>query len=369
MSTQKGQKMYTVKNPVDLCIDPGNGKTAVVAERYAPTLFPSVIQQTTDQRLDGKGSQGFVLHIERQNAQTGDYQDRKSFAIGETALLLPGLKSRDTSKNRIGSEYQLILILGATVKALSEMIDSSASEIKASVNWWLNCPPVFFNLAQKMYDLSGIYKVEYDRKIYYITGTVAWTYPEGAGAFACYALDAKGRFANPDFATGRSGIVDGGYKTVDHAVFQGPTLLENTAGSLTNSITGVYRLMQSWAQTDLNETWTEDETEQAIRNGYAILRETKEKVDLSDWVADLGSRLAELVERDIFQKEWNGLGDVDRVLLAGGCAYMIGPWLKEAYPNVIHLKDEYAHTQDLQYEMMNCVGALRMLLAERAAAK
>lgn len=360
------KKVYTVKYPVDLAIDAGNGTTCVVGDRNEPIVFPSVIQQVEDVRLDGRGSQGFTIHVERRNAKTGDYQDRRSWAIGETANLLPGLKTRITSKDRIGSEYQLVLILAGTVRALDEAIDSESDEFKVNVTWWLNTPPIYYRLAQKMYDLAGDYRVEYNRRTFHIVATVGHVYPEGAGAGAAYMLNELGQFVNTAFTEGRTGIVDGGYRTIDSAVFQGPTLLENTAQSLTNSISGVYQLMQQWAIEDYGEDWTEEECETNLRNGYAVLRETKERVDLSDWIDDLGSRLADLIDSDIFQKLWNGLGDVDRVILAGGVSYMVAGHLKERYPNVIVLREEYPHTRTVPYELMNAVGHLRLLRAERA---
>ena len=136
---------------------------------------------------------------------------------------------------------------------------------------------------------------------------------------------------------------------------------------MTNSITGVYQLMQRWAMDEFGEDWTEEECETNLRNGYAILRESKERADLSDWIDDLGARLADLIEADVFQKQWNGLGDVDRVILAGGVSYMVAHHLKERFPNVIILRDEHPHTANVAYELMNATGHIRLLRAERAA--
>lgn len=357
-------RKYTVKHPVDLAIDAGNGTTCVASQRCQPFLFPSVVQQVEDVRLDGRGSQGFTIHVSPMRADNGATV-RKSWAVGETANLLPGLKTRITTAQRIGSEYQLVLILAATVRALAEMEVSTADEITVGVIWLLNCPPVYYGMAGRLYDLAGRYVVEYDGKVYHLTATVQHVYPEGAGAAACYMLDSTGRFVNPQFASGRTGIVDAGYRTIDSAVFEGPVLLENTAQSLTNSITGVYHLAQRWALEEFGEDWTEQETETAIRRGYAVMRETKERVDLTGWIDDLGGRLADLVDADVFQKQWNGLGDVDRVILAGGVAYMIAPHLKERYPAVVQLRDDFPHTRPIGYELMNAVGHIRMLQAER----
>jgi len=362
------KKVYTVKAPIDLAIDAGNGTTCVVAERGQPHVFASVIQQVEDVRLDGRGSQGFTIHVERMNSKTGAYQDRRSFAIGETATLLPGLTTRITSKERIGSEYQLILILAGTVKALAELIESDAREYKVQVTWWLNVPPVYYNLAPLLEDLAGEYRVEYQNRLYRLAASVGHVFPEGAGAGAAYMLDDKGHFVNEAFAHGRTGIVDGGYRTIDSAIFEGPVLLANSAHSLTNSISGVYQLMQVWAMDEFGEDWSEEECETNLRHGYATLRASKQTVDLGDWIDDLGGRLADLIESDVFQKQWNGLGDVDRVILAGGVAYMVAPHLKERYPNVIVLREDYRHTASIPYELMNAVGHLRLLKAERLAA-
>lgn len=360
--------MYTVKAPIDLAIDAGNGTTCVVSDRGEPLVFPSVIQQVEDIRLDGRGSQGFTIHVERLNRQAGRYQERRSFAVGETATLLPGLKTRITSKERIGSEYQLILILAGTVRALADLIESEASEYKVRVVWWLNVPPVYFALAPLLEDLAGEYRVEYDNRVYRLEAGVGHVFPEGAGAGAAYMLSERGEFVNEAFARGRTGVVDGGYRTIDSAIFEGPMLLANSAHSLTNSISGVYQLMQVWAMDEFGEDWSEEECETNLRRGYATLRATKQTVDLSEWIDDLGARLADLIESDIFHKQWNGLGDVDRVILAGGVAYMVAPHLKERFPNVIVLREEYPHTATIPYELMNAVGHLRLLRAERLAA-
>ncbi len=363
---RRRKKVYTVKHPIDLIVDAGNGTTCVVAERLTPFVFPSVIQQIEDVRLDRRGTQGFTIHVERLNGQTGQWQDRKSFAVGETANILPGLKTRITSKDRIGSEYQLVLILAATVRALDALIDSEADEFKVKVNWLLNIPPIYYRMVQRMHELAGEYRVEYNQHIYRVEGAVAHVFPEGAGAGAAYMLDHNGVFANPSFAQGRTGIVDIGYRTIDTAIFEGPELLETSAKSLTNSISQMYQLMQQWAMDEFEEAWTEEECETALRNGFAALRHSKERVDLGEWIAELGVRLADLIERDVFQKQWNDLGDVDRVILAGGGAYMIAPHLKERYPNVIVQREDYPHTASVPYEMMNATGHLRLLLAEQA---
>lgn len=369
MSSKRGRKMYTVKAPIDLAIDAGNGTTCVTGDRAKPIVFPSVIGQIEDVRLDSHGSQGFTVHIEHKNEQTGDWQNRKTFAVGETANLLPGLKTRITSKERLGSEYQLVLILAGTVKALDALIDSQALEFRVKVNWWLNIPPIYYNLASLLYDLAGEYRVEYNGRFWQLEATVAHVYPEGAGAGAVYMLDESGIFVNHAFARGHTGIVDIGYRTIDCAIFEGPVLLDNTARSLTNSITGVYHLMQSWAMEDLNEDWSEEECETNLRRGFAILRHSKEQISLAPWIEDLGERLANLIDTDIFQKQWNGLGDVDRVVLAGGGSYMVAGPLKARYPNVIILREDYSHTQSVPYELMNAEGHIRLLMAERASAK
>lgn len=360
------KSVYTINYTVDMAIDAGNGTTCVVTERTKPIIFPSVIQSVENVRLDGSGTQGFTIHVERLNEQTNSWQDRKSWAVGETAVLLPGLKTRITSKDRIGSEYQLVLILAGTARALDAMLDSDADEIRVNVNWLLNTPPIYYRMAPALYELAGQYRIEYNRKHYFITAQVGHVYPEGAGAGACYMLDSNGQFINPAFATGHTGVVDGGYRTIDTVIFEGPTLLENSALSLTNSITGVYRLMQQWAAEEFNEDWTEEECETNLRNGHAILRDTKERVDLAEWIDDLGARLADLIEADVFQKQWNGLGDVDRVILAGGVSYMVAAHLKERYPNVVHLREDYPHVASVGYELLNATGHIRLLRADRA---
>jgi hypothetical protein len=351
---------HTVKEPITLAVDTGNGRTCVETASAARFAFPSVIQSTIDQRLDGTGTQGDVIHVTPN--PPGNAGSRKSWAFGETANLLSGLKIRDTSRNRIGSEYQLVLLLAATARALAGMYKTP--EVSANVHWLLNIPPVYWSLANRLYEFNGNYIVEFDKQTFNINGEVKRVFPEGTGAAACYLLDSNGRFANPQFAKGRTGVIDAGYRTIDYTLFEGPVMLENTAHSLTNSVSGIYSLMQQWAAEDYDETWGEDEIERNIQRGYCILRDTKEQVDLSDWIDDLGLRLADLIENDILLKAWDDLGAVDRVVLAGGISYMTAHHLIDRYPNVILKKDDFPAARDIGFEYLNVAGHMRLTKAE-----
>ena len=43
-------------------------------ERSILIIFPSVIQRVEDVRLDGRGSQGFTIHVERLNEQNNTWK-------------------------------------------------------------------------------------------------------------------------------------------------------------------------------------------------------------------------------------------------------------------------------------------------------
>lgn len=354
------QKRYSAPNPILIAVDTGNGRTCLETERGARGDFPSVIQATQDIRLDGSGTQGDVIHVTP--VPPGNVGARKSWAYGETANLLSGLKIRDTSRNRIGSEYQLVLLLAATARALAGMYKTP--EVTATVHWLLNVPPVYWSLADRLYDFEGQYTIEYDKQVFHINGEVLRIFPEGAGAAACYLLDSTGRFTSAQFARGRTGVIDAGYRTIDHTIFEGPVMMENTARSLTNSVSGIYTLIQQWAAEDYGEHWGEDEIERNIQRGYCILRETKEQIDLANWIDDLGGRLADLIENDILLKAWDDLGAVDRVVLAGGISYMTAHHLIDRYPNVVMRKEDFPQARDIGYEYLNVAGHLRLVKAE-----
>ena len=354
------KNQHTVKEPITLAVDTGNGRTCVETDRAARFDFPSVIQATQDIRLDGSGTQGDVIHVTPD--PPGNAGSRKSWAFGDTANLLGGLKIRDTSRNRIGSEYQLVLLLAATARALAGMYKTP--EVSAKVHWLLNIPPVYWSLADRLHEFNGQYTIEYDKQVFTVTGEVVRVFPEGAGAAACYLLDSTGRFSNAQFAKGRTGVIDAGYRTIDYTIFEGPVMLENTARSLTNSVSGIYTLVQQWAAEDYGETWGEDEIERNIQRGFCVLRDTKEQIDLSGWVDDLGLRLADLIENDILLKAWDDLGAVDRVVLAGGISYMTAHHLIDRYPAVILRKDDFPAARDIGYEYLNVAGHMRLTKAE-----
>lgn len=407
-------KSKTYKTQHLLAADIGNGES-FVTDGENGAAFSSVRAPVEVQQLDGRGDHGFVVGIvQRGNSWLGyredetvdfehdsvtkliqivlnkgtedeqrfpamtddpdeiehdhdnrrlDYPGRVTqwYAIGDDASLYTRNPERDTSEDRIGSDYQLTLLLAGTVEYLNQHQygNSDYDAIMVNVSWILNCPPIYYDSsAQYLYDFAGVYVVEYAGRIWTINANVQHVYPEGVGALGAYMLDQKGKLVNPFGKSEMSAVIDGGFGTTDWTLARGTKILTDSAWSQPGAISEMTKTMKRWARDRFNEDWNQQTCERAIRTGQHTVAKTAEVVSVQGWLDQLGSELWAQLDQDIVQEYL--LGNVTKILLSGGMSHMIEPYAIQAYPGLIIDRSQFDTIRDIPYHHMNAVGHVRL---------
>ncbi len=148
--------------------------------------------------------------------------------------------------------------------------------------------------------------------------------PQPLGSFFSLLFDDHGRVKDGSLASGKVGILDIGFYTTDLITIHDMELIEKQMDSYENGVSTALELIAK----DINNVYGRkpilNETEQAIKEGY--IRVYGEPKDIRH-VAD--QRLTEL-SREIESKAktvWKSAVDIDRVILTGGGAALLKPYL------------------------------------------
>lgn len=148
--------------------------------------------------------------------------------------------------------------------------------------------------------------------------------PQPVGAFFSLLFDEKGSVLESRLASSRVGILDIGFFTTDLLTIDGMSVVEKQLASFEN---GVSTALEAIRQ-DLADTY---KLQLDIRRTDEVVRRGKVSVygEEKDITAISGKRLGEL-ETEIqaqAQTIWGNAADLDRVILSGGGATMLSPYL------------------------------------------
>ena len=350
------------------CSDSGNGNTCAVLTGSKKSIsFPSIRARITSKTLGlGKGHEldftSVVWH--------GD-----TYAVGDDALLVnrQGI-DKHMGVNRYGGEHHQFL----TAYALARLGIKSGN-----IDLTLLCPPAMYNdLRQVMIDNYTAQGVEItlkgDKK------PRQWTYesvnvlPEGYAAIGCLMLDSSGnKSALASKLAGDVLLLDtGAYTTNTFRLHNGalnPADLPQSSIKNGGSDAHIRKPMMEWVQSaggDLTAV-TLDDIDRVLRlasaSGDYTLQFGSASIDLKPELDYLSKQYADWLANQL-DTRFDGLKDLNGLLVVGGNALYIMPHLQAWYGKVIDYTNwrEFAglHPADL-----NAAGGLRLALARLNAKK
>lgn len=156
-----------------------------------------------------------------------------------------------------------------------------------------------------------------------ITASV-YVLPQPVGAFFSLLFDQNGAVLDGRLASSRVGILDVGFYTTDLMTIDGMSVVEKQIASFPNGVsTALEAIRQDLAEVH-NLQLDIRRTEEAVRRGKVAI--FGEEQDISPIIA---RRLRELETEIEGQAKtvWGNAADLDRVILAGGGAAMLAPYL------------------------------------------
>lgn len=324
-------------------LDLGNGFVKFRSSTRAGS-FPSVYAME-EPGLDFEGLAGvddFVI----------DFEGRR-YAVGYSAARLGSISVRTLDRTRItGPEYR-VLFAAALASAAGQ------GRLIAPV---MSLPVIWYDRREQVRDrLAGEYEVwrkgwrddEGEHPDRWLNFTVPHELmrivPEGFGSICSLALDEWGRPVNNGLLKIRVGVVDMGTKTLDLTMFDGLQLVPRKSDGYDEGVglVDIYHIMGRLAQRELGHSFSFEELDAAMYGNpiYVGAHDVSDRVD--EWKHEALEQVANAIAGRIKSK-WQGGGDVQRLLLTGGGAQHVYPYLAMHFDHLEPVPDG---------AMANCDGA------------
>lgn len=149
--------------------------------------------------------------------------------------------------------------------------------------------------------------------------------PQGLGALCSVCLDGKGNISRRDIATGRVGLIDVGGKTTNLLSVNRLAEVGRETASVNSGAWDVVRAVERWLADHCPDLDLRDhEIVDTIK-----ARGTRYKGQPIDLGAVIDGAVIPLADQVIAQATqlWNGAGALDLILIAGGGAHLVGPYI------------------------------------------
>ncbi len=179
--------------------------------------------------------------------------------------------------------------------------------------------------------------------------------PQPFGALLSLILDERGHLVTRalDLVEGRVAVLDVGQQTTDLILVEGLEYIEARSGSIEVGVSTAVDMIRKVLLDDYRVTYEPHEVEQALRRGWLVVDGKKRPLDgLASERLDPVARAIEAQARTL----WN-LSTLTALVLAGGGALALRPWLEPRFAQAIYAPDA---------AMANAVGFLRYGLRQWA---
>jgi plasmid segregation protein ParM len=288
-------------------LDVGYSHTKAVA-RERRAHFPSVVGTPDRARFSLNGNENSIILTEPQ-----------SVAVGQGAVMQSRFLHRREDRRWIESPEWYAL----TLAALTELSTAHWAELRIVTG----LPVAFFDDRALVRDrLLGEHKTQREGRggqVFKVTDCRVIPQPFGALLAAC--LDDRGRVSDTDLATGRVGIVDVGGKTCNLLAVHRLSEISRETASVNAGAWDAVRGLRDYLAREYPDLELRDhEIIDAIK--ARAVRYYGKTVDLSEPLDAILEPLAEQVIAQAGQL-WNGAANLDAILVSGGGALLLGPYV------------------------------------------
>jgi hypothetical protein len=350
-------------------VDAGNGGTnAILAQPkgYKSFYEPSVRAAATGESLGlGKG-----WEMEYDYVDWGGHR----YVTGDDVIRVSRRQlERHIGANRYGNEFHQMLV----AHALARLGVKSGT-----VDLTLFAPPGLFNdlkvfVKERFGQRGGRVEISLKgdkkpRKFQYEQITL---WPEGLGAAACFVLDEKGELSPSDVLSGEVVVLDLGAHTLDAIQLSNGNFNAESLQHATWEAGGVHvhirepilRAVKKQLGDDAANL-TVDDIDRVIRLGSVsndyTLTVAGLDADLKPLIDRYCERYAEWVSNNIADGVFDGFRGIKSVILVGGGAGLVEPYLSKQtwYGSKILDRKSHKTTKDVHPVDMNAVGGLRLAL-------
>lgn len=291
-------------------LDVGYSAVKVVSGDRRVT-FPSVIGTPDKARFSLNGSASIVL----------TYPDHVQ--VGEGAISQSRFLNRREDRRWVESPEWYDLFLAA----LTELTTAKAVDLRIVTG----LPVAFYADRAVVRDrLLGEHKAQREgRHAQALKVTDCRVIPQPFGALLAATLDNRGRIVDADLATGAVGVIDVGGKTTNLLSVNRLSEIGRETASVNVGAWDAVRAVRAWLSDHCPDLDLRDH--QVI--DAVIARQVRyygEPVDLTGIVEETLEPLAEQVLAEATQL-WNGGAALDAILISGGGALLLGPYIRRHF--------------------------------------
>jgi len=329
-------------------LDIGNGYVKARGPNNISVSYPSLVAEVVE------NMPGFDFSLNGAGKFVIGYRDHQ-WAIGDTVRYEGMAVQSVTHRSRISMDFYRVLF----ASALSEVVRTSG-RIKAVISL---PPAAYFDKERQKAVISGVYDVQRAAgpgpvKFHYeLDANDIRVIPEGLGSVCVLALDEQGKQRGNNYLlTEAVGIVDVGTYTTDLIQLDHLRLVKAGCTSIQTALHQIHERLRTYASS-CGVDMLPHETDMILQRGYFL--KLGDRVRFDDVVMDWARELATVISGQI-RSVWNGGDGVDRIIITGGGAEYVEPFLKLEYP---HLR----LIEETEPFFANCEGGYRYgLLRERA---
>ncbi len=300
-------------------LDVGYSATKAVAGDRRVT-FPSVVGTPDRPRFSVNGDAGAIILLTPDRVQ-----------VGEGAVSQSRFIQRREDRRWVESAEWYALFCAA----LSELSAASVVELRIVTG----LPVAFYDDRQEVRSrILGEHKVQREgRRSQVFRVTDCRVIPQPFGALLAATLDDRGRIVNHALATGAVGVIDIGGKTTNLLSVNRLSEISRETASVNVGAWDAVRAVRTWLDRHCPDLELRDH--QVIE--AIIARRVKyygEVVNLAAAVDDALEPLADQVIAEASQL-WNGAAMLDAILVSGGGALLLGPYITRHFRHARVVED------------------------------
>lgn len=352
-------------NRAIVSIDAGNGAVKAIyrgpnKSSYRPFYMPSIRTRVTPD----------TLHL-------GRFEQSHTYYTWHNTTYVAGQEVLQMFNPQIERHMGTARYTGEMFKFLVAVALANLGVPSGTVDLTLFCPPKLFNEAaplmiEAFQEPLTIQLGDHPPSLWTCQVRV---WPEGFGAAAMLFLDSKGREVQTDLLAGNTLLVDLGAFTVDTLIFSHG---EIDIAHLTHSSyadMGTHRHILTHLLNDLQKA---DKDFRAIDTDHidAFLIKgmaeggTHFTATIGNKKADISTKVTHYVRTyanalaNLLTSDFGSLEGINHVVLCGGGAILVAPYLSQVFGPKIVNPTQYAHIKQVNVADYNALGGLRLALME-----
>lgn len=309
-------------------LDIGDGYVKAVSESDRKVCFPSLVAPAEFIRF-----QANVGAPVRVNGLTLHDTDEGELFVGELAGRQgrPGAVRSPRDRDRVSDPISLHLAKAAFAMLLPGIEQASLRVVTG-------LPVAYYRDAFQLSQLLlGKHQILLEGRCLTVEVKDVLVVPQPFGALLSIILDERGRMrvAAVELAEGRVGVLDIGTHTTDLILVEGLEYIEARSGSIEVGVSTAIEMLRKVLLDDYRVSYEGHELEVAMRRGWLVVDGRKYPLNgLASGHLDPIARSIEAQARTL----WN-LSTLNTVVLAGGGALALKPWLEPCFARAVYAPD------------------------------